>query len=262
MYKGAVFFDYDGTLSDEREGIYFPTEKTCAAIKKLRANGYLAILASGRSRCYAPESVIEFDGMITANGAYTFVGDNIISEVCFGTDLLADIINYCDEHDINYAFECCECSYAKNVREKHFKEVIDNFNIPESIFVPLDGIPEAGINKAFVTYADHSDGAGLDAALGGRISVYPHRFCMSADVNLSGVTKATGVEAIVNYFGIDINNTYAFGDGTNDYDMLAAVGHGIAMKAHAECLDEVAEKIAPSVAEEGVSRTLEAYGLV
>ena len=34
-YKGAVFFDYDGTLADDRCGIHLPTETTRKALKKL-----------------------------------------------------------------------------------------------------------------------------------------------------------------------------------------------------------------------------------
>ena len=31
-YKGIVFFDYDGTLTDEHEKIFTPTEKTKKSI--------------------------------------------------------------------------------------------------------------------------------------------------------------------------------------------------------------------------------------
>lgn len=31
------------------------------------------------------------------------------------------------------------------------------------------------------------------------------------------------------HFKLDLNDTYAFGDGDNDYDMLKTVGYGIAM---------------------------------
>ena len=40
-YKGIVFFDYDGTLTDENEKIFTPTEKTKKAIDALNENGYL-----------------------------------------------------------------------------------------------------------------------------------------------------------------------------------------------------------------------------
>ena len=39
QYKGAVFFDVDGTLVDERLKIYHPTPKTAEAIGRLRIFG-------------------------------------------------------------------------------------------------------------------------------------------------------------------------------------------------------------------------------
>ena len=40
MVKGLVFFDYDGTLVDERDGIYAPTTQTIESVSKLQKNGY------------------------------------------------------------------------------------------------------------------------------------------------------------------------------------------------------------------------------
>ena len=72
MYKGVLFFDYDGTLTDKNEKIFFPTEKTRSAIKLLQKKGYIACLATGRSLVYVPQIEIDFDCMITNNGGYTF----------------------------------------------------------------------------------------------------------------------------------------------------------------------------------------------
>ena len=49
QYKGAVFFDVDGTLVDERKKIYKPTAATKSAIKKLRETDWLVGIATGRS---------------------------------------------------------------------------------------------------------------------------------------------------------------------------------------------------------------------
>ena len=48
-YKGAVFFDYDGTLVDEVDHIKTVTPKTLEAIRRLQDNGYAALLCSGRT---------------------------------------------------------------------------------------------------------------------------------------------------------------------------------------------------------------------
>ena len=42
-YKGAVFFDYDGTLADEANGIFLPTEATVNSVKKLKEKGLYII---------------------------------------------------------------------------------------------------------------------------------------------------------------------------------------------------------------------------
>ena len=42
-YKGAVFFDYDGTLVDEVDHIKTVTPKTLEAIRRLQDNGYAAL---------------------------------------------------------------------------------------------------------------------------------------------------------------------------------------------------------------------------
>ncbi|MBR5467596.1 MAG: HAD family phosphatase, partial [Firmicutes bacterium] len=70
MYKGALFFDYDGTLIDRTEKIFYPTEKTIKALEYLQSEGYIVCLATGRSLSYMPETGIDFDCVITDNGGY------------------------------------------------------------------------------------------------------------------------------------------------------------------------------------------------
>jgi hypothetical protein len=44
-----------------------------------------------------------------------------------------------------------------------------------------------------------------------------------------GVNKAVAVTALCRSLGIPLSRVLAFGDGDNDAEMLAAVGHGVAM---------------------------------
>ena len=60
-YKGAVFFDFDGTLVDEREELFEPTDATKDSIERLKRGGYMTCLATGRARCYVPKTSIDFD---------------------------------------------------------------------------------------------------------------------------------------------------------------------------------------------------------
>ena len=61
MNRGIVFFDFDGTLVDETARIYRPTAATKEALRQLKENGYLAVLATGRAKCYVPETGIAWE---------------------------------------------------------------------------------------------------------------------------------------------------------------------------------------------------------
>jgi len=89
-----------------------------------------------------------------------------------------------------------------------------------------------------------------------------HRNGISTDISQEGIAKGTGIEKICEYFDIPKENTYAFGDNTNDYDMIKRAGHGIIMGNHASELEDVAEFITDTVENEGIYKALVKYGLI
>jgi hydroxymethylpyrimidine pyrophosphatase-like HAD family hydrolase len=76
------------------------------------------------------------------------------------------------------------------------------------------------------------------------------------------VSKGDGVEAVCKYYGIPKENTYAFGDGGNDYYLLNSVNHGVAMGVHDKSLEEVSEYITDEVKNEGITKALKYYGII
>lgn len=85
MIKGLVLYDYDGTLVDERDGIYEVTAKTRKAISLLQDSGYLCVLATGRALSYIPQEAknLHLDGYVTCNGAYATIHGKEIHKVIF-----------------------------------------------------------------------------------------------------------------------------------------------------------------------------------
>ena len=73
----------------------------------------------------------------------------------------------------------------------------------------------------------------------------------------SGVSKGLAVRWLARRLGIALEQTMAIGDQHNDLEMIAAVGHGVAMPtAPAEVL-AVARYIAPPLEEEGAAEMVE-----
>ena len=91
-YRGAVFFDYDGTITDEKAGVHLPTEKTLAAFEALRKNGYLVVLATGRAIPYARHVLGYFDGVVTSNGTFSMVRQEVVADHPIEAPLLRELV--------------------------------------------------------------------------------------------------------------------------------------------------------------------------
>ena len=262
QYKGAVFFDYDGTLADGEIGIPLPTEATKNAIKAFQKKGYLAILATGRAKSYVYDMGIEFDGMVTSNGTFAEVSGEIVFDHPIGDDLLTCLRADLDRMGIAYGIDHPDKCYTPDIKSPVFQHWLNTFAIREESFrnIRPGELPRG--YKLSVLFNAYEEIDELRERFGKELSFDCQRVCKCADVNILGFNKATGVKAICEHFHLPIENTYAFGDGMNDLDMIRCVGHGVAMGNHAEALEQYAEFITKSVREEGVEWGLRHYGLI
>ena len=74
--------------------------------------------------------------------------------------------------------------------------------------------------------------------------------------------KNKGIDAIINHFGIKLEETMAFGDGGNDIDMLKHAGIGIAMENARDDVKEIADFITTSVDDDGITNALKHYNVL
>lgn len=261
-YRGAVFFDYDGTLADGEIGIPLPTEATKNAIAAFQEKGYLAILATGRAKSYVYDTGVRFDGMVTSNGTFAEVDGEVIVDHPIGSDLLTRLRNDLERMGIAYGVDNPEKCLTPDIKSPVFQHWLNTFDIREDSFrniLPGETIRGYKLSVLFNAYEEIDE---LRAKYGQDLSFDCQRVFKCADVNILGFNKGAGVKAICEHFGLPLENTYAFGDGMNDYDMLKCVGHGIAMGHHAEALEECAEFITKGVQEEGIEYGLRHYGLI
>lgn len=262
-YKGAVFFDFDGTLVDERIQMFYPSDKTIEASKLLKQNGYVVILATGRAKCYIPECGIDFSGYVASNGAYAELGGEIVHNNTIAPEKITDMLNYCKENGLGFLTENQERCYCFGENMDSFVKMIETFNLDSSCFMEMsDSAAAKDINKIMVTYNEPEQYDIFKKRFENDFLITRHRNTYSADVGKRGINKAEGVKAIIDRFGIPIENAYAFGDGENDVEMLGAVGTGIAMEIHSPALDGVAKYVTDSVKNEGIYNALKKFKLI
>lgn len=262
MFQGAVFFDYDGTLTEEDRQIYRPTSKTVAATKELQENGYLVGLATGRSLCYVPETGIDFDCYVTTNGAYASCRGTEIWNDSFTLPQIESFIDFLRQNGVNYILENQDACYCRDREEKTLVDMIETFRLPPECFRPITDMAGLQINKLVLTYDSIEKLKLIQSRFQAEYEITPHRTCYSCDVARKGITKAVGISKVLEKLEIPRENTYAFGDGENDIDMFRLVGTAIAMKDHAEVLDSVAAHVTGNVEDEGIYYGLKHFGLI
>lgn len=73
------------------------------------------------------------------------------------------------------------------------------------------------------------------------------------DIMPKGINKGRSLLEIADYYGIDHEDTIAFGDEINDIEMIKAAGRGIAMGNASEIIKEVADNITLTNDQDGIA---------
>ena len=73
-----------------------------------------------------------------------------------------------------------------------------------------------------------------------------------ADVITKEVSKANGIQALLDYYQKDWSDIVAFGDSMNDYEMIETAGIGVAMGNACEELKQRADAVCEDVCADGI----------
>ncbi len=264
-FNGAVFFDFDGTLVDGAENILKPTAKTKEAIQRLQDNHYLVGLATGRAKFYVPPAALLFDVYVTSNGAAAAADGTCISNHCIEPEELKRVTAGLDRIGMNYALENQEQCFVKDPKERYYLEMMRNFNLDGENFILMENAEFAfhqNINKLMVTYDAEAKLEQFRREFSNAYDITGQPGNQACDVGKKGMSKAFGVKKVMEFYGLDEADTYAFGDADNDYEMFRTVGFGIAMERHTEKLETVARYVTASVKDEGILKALVHLGLI
>ena len=82
------------------------------------------------------------------------------------------------------------------------------------------------------------------------------------EILLTHLSKAVGIGVVCAHLGIPLSRCVAIGNSNNDVEAVARAGIGISIGSGCQALVEVADIIAPAVAEHGLAWALAAAGLI
>lgn len=252
----AIFFDIDGTLVSHTSKSV--PDSTKAALCRLKKRGVKLFVATGRHMLEMeelPVSSLTFDGYITLNG-----------QICLDAqrNLLYDApIISTDKDNLLSLFMQKKLPVMIVEKDRMYINFVNETVViaQKAISTPL---PETGIYTGesiyqFIVYGKSNELEILAKRLAdcsmSRWNPY------AADIISKTGGKVTGIRQCLQRFGIEQNETMAFGDGENDIDMLHYAGIGVAMGNAERTVKEAADYIAASVDQNGIDIALRYYGL-
>lgn len=258
MDRKAIFFDVDGTLVDCAQGMNCVLNSTEEAIKRIKRNGHLAVLATGRPKSFLNEEItkLDFDAYITSNGAYIELDGKAIYNRTIEEETLEDVVSMCRVEEMDHIFEGQELSYFSSFTSENMKRLLGAFSIKSSYLTDSWQIGEVSANKMVLIFDNEKQrelGMGL---LEDKFAFMRHPGLNSYDVYFKDCTKADGIKRFTEHLGISMDNTFAFGDGINDIEMIQTVKYGIAMGNANEKLKKVARFVTDDVFSHGIYNAL------
>lgn len=252
----ALFFDIDGTLVSFNS--HRIPQSTIEALIAAHANGHKLFIATGRPKVIInniPElqELGIIDGYITMNGAYCFIGDQVIYKEAIPKADVRTLAMYCQEQSAASFF----------VGEHHLSICQPNLLVKE-IFYDFLQVEEAPISHfeevieqeifqmtPFLTAEQENEVTHLMPTC--EFGRWHPAF---ADVTARGNTKQKGIDEMIRVLGIPLESTVAIGDGGNDISMLRHAGIGVAMGQASEAVKAAANYVTSSVDEDGIKKAL------
>jgi len=277
--KKIIFMDVDGTLVNDNGVI---PESAKLAIREARKNGHLVFICTGRSKAELFPEILEigFDGIIGAAGGYIEVGSEVLLHEVVKKEYVQQVVEYFNRHGIDFYLESNGGLFASKNCKMRIRSIIEKLLIEEP------GAKEE-IEKGIQPFHDSLiDDEGLFredinkiSFLGSKVPIemiseeFTSKFTVipstvpvfgknSGELSVPGIHKATAIEKLLEHLNIDQEDTFAYGDGLNDLEMIEFVQHGIAMGNAKEALKKAADDITDTHNEDGIYKSFKKYALI
>ena len=242
-----IVTDLDGTLLREDKTI---SERSLSALGYCRTKGIKLAYATGRgesSKILAPSEL--FDGFVRVNGATAHVGDTLIYEKLISSESVRDLLIAADRAGVKIAAERNGVHHA-------------NFNVTKEWtwiqhYVDADfNTLDIEIEKIFALVDSPEVPKQISRHLTPGLYLNVSRDDMAMVMHEDAV-KSKAVAALAEHWGIKQSEIVAFGDDTNDIDLLKYCGVAVAMGNALDEIKTVSDHICDINDNDGLAKWLE-----
>lgn len=261
MGTKAIFFDIDGTLWDEKLQI---PDSTREAFRLLHENGHLTFLCSGRTRAFIQDEnlfSLGFDGIVAGCGTYIEKDGKVLFYKRIEPGLLKRTLDVLGPYRYPLVFEGRDSLFvdADTFANEPFLKFLED-SVPDHL-MPITG-NEGNIEASKLSI----DLRGRECrevieSLSDEYDIIYHGTDF-VELVPKDYSKATGIAKTCEKLQIAHEDTYAFGDSMNDYDMIHYVQNGIVMGNGLDEVKAIADYVTSELHEDGIFNGLRHYRLI
>ncbi len=256
-----LFFDIDGTIWDFHNVI---PESTKTALRLLRENGHKAFICSGRTKVFLRDpklKALDFDGLLGGCGTeIEYEGEELLCKT-IEPDLMMRALRIFDSYGMGVMMESRDILYMdkdKIGRDDYGKYIIKTMG---DVIRPLPDSGEEADACKFTVLIEGADYRKVTETLQDDFEVMVHGGYVMELVP-KGFSKATGIAFLCERLGVERADTFSFGDGVNDLEMLDYAGVGIAMGNAVDDAKAQADYVTDDIHEDGIYNACKKFGLI
>lgn len=247
----AIFFDIDGTLVPF--GMERIPENTLKTLKALREKGIKLFVGTGRPPCAIDhvKALFDFDGYLTANGQYCFDHKgHVIFEQYIPESSVKRLLPYVEENKIATLYATVESCYRNDY-------VVEDYDLrwPKAD----DTTANKSILQVMATIEPSQDEDFVNHLPGTKALRWTDSF---ADVISQSGGKDVGINHMISYYGIELENVMAIGDGANDIPMLEYVPYIVAMGNASKEVKKYASYVTDESQNDGITKACQHFQIL
>lgn len=260
--RKIAFFDIDGTLTSEIDGSI--PESAVAAIRKAREHGNLMFLNTGRCFQNVEERFREvgFDGYVCGCGTNIYCDNKEVFYISQNHDVTMQILKAAQAADVDIAFESKKEVCFDLTRPLHHPDAIRQYQefVDRNYDMPTDLEHPSFFCDKFVIWFERSEQLEMFRKVSDLYFDCIDRGGTFREFVPYGYTKATGIQFVLDYYGISKENAYAFGDSNNDLPMLSYLPNSVAMgNASPRSLFDRVSYVTANASADGIKLALEHF---
>lgn len=277
--KKIIFLDIDGTLIDHKKN-HRVLDSTIQAIKQARKNKHLVVLCTGRTKSNVHPLLIPFetDAQIYGAGTTIVCSDEVIYNRSIPKNDLKEMVKDFHTFGFGYTLEGEFASYCdefcikrrKNMAKIHgvSQETEDILSSEDTHFPMTDFDPDTAVmNKITIWSDDHEKRDAFikkwqnkyDCIVHEKKSYDTHS---ATEILIKNISKASGMDFLLEHFKMKLEHTISFGDSMNDYEMIRHSHIGVCMANGTPKLKQIADLVCGPADEDSIFDTFKQLHLI